>query len=195
MNKQRICNIRKNIMKRKSLGCDVELGNVGDTIKYGTILLVGGGLVYVMWRFNLFGGLKWIGDALKDLRVAPKTIAIFEDEQLNTRRDQIEKMFDILRKKADNFNVDYGSLFSEWTKLKNEIKTREESFGKTFYESGKQKYFGKKPSKEKMRDRLDSFRTKVLTALRLLQTKKKFKLDSKWNIIEGLAICIPCLFV
>ena len=181
--------------KRKinRLSCDVELGGVGDTMKYGTILIVGGGLAYAMWKFNLFGGLKWLTDAFKDIVAAPKMIAVFEDEQLNVRGSQIEKMFNILRQKADNFTVQYGKLYDEWLKLKNEIKTGAEGYGKTFYESGKMQYFGSKSSKEKMTDRLDSFRQKVLTEVRNLQNKKGFKISGNWQIVGNLG-CIPCLF-
>lgn len=176
--------------KNKNLGCDVELGGVGDTMKYGTILLVGGSLAYAMWKFNLFGGLRWIKDAFRDLKLAPKTISIFEDEQLNVRGSQIEKMFNILRQKADNFTTQYGKLYDEWLTLKNQVKTGAEGYGKTFYESGKMQYFGSKSSKEKMTERLDSFRTKVLTEVRSLQARKGFKIKGDWTIVNGLS-CFP----
>jgi len=74
----------KNYMKRKNknLGCDVELGGIGDTMKYGTILLVGGGVAYMMWKFNLFGGLRWLKDAARDLYKAPETIAKWTDAEI-----------------------------------------------------------------------------------------------------------------
>lgn len=182
-------------MKRKSLGCDVELGNVGDTMKYGTILLVGGGLVYAMWKFNLFGGLRWIKDAMQDLYKAPETIRKWTDAEIGTRVDQIDKVFNILKIKGDNFLVDYGNINNEWQKLKQKAITSygKESYKKTFYESGKEYYLGSKPTKEKLMDELDKFKMKPLQALRILQSKKGFKVSGNWQIIGDLN-CIPCLF-
>lgn len=180
-------------MKRKNLGCDVELGGIGTGLKSVSTIITIAGVGYIVYRFKLFKGLKWLTDAFKDIVAAPRTIAIFEDAELNTRADQIEKIFNILRQKADNFSTDYGSLYGEWLALKNQIKTGQESFGRTAYESGKESYFGGKSRKEKMRNRLDLLRTKALQAMRLLQSKKGFKIDSRWNVIGGLN-CIPCLF-
>lgn len=181
--------------QRENLGCDVELGNIGDTMKYGTILLVGGGLAYAMWKFNLFGGLKWLKDAFHDLKLAPQTISIFEDNELNQRVDNIDKIIDVLKKKADNFDKDYGSLNSEWQKLRGATINAlgKESYKKTFYESAKMSYFGSKSTKEKTMLVLDNFRTKALLALRQLQAKKGFKIKGNWTVVDGLN-CIPCLF-
>lgn len=180
-----------NTKRRKSnqLGCDVELGGIGTNLKSISTIMMIGGVGYLVYKFKLFKGLKWLTDALRDLKLAPKTIAVFEDDQLNVRGSQIEKMFNVLRQKADNFTTQYGKLYGEWLRLKGEIKTDAESYSKTFYESGKMQYFGSKSSKEKMVDKLDSFRQKVLIEVRSLQTKKGFKIDSRWNIIG----CVPCL--
>ena len=182
------------IKKRKNhrLGCDVELGGIGDTMKYGTILIVGGSLAYAMWKFNLFGGLKWLKDAFRDLRLAPETIAKWEDGEVGTRVDQIDKMFNILKTKGDNFAIDYGNLNSEWQTLKSKAVSSfgKESYKKTFYQSAKMSYFGSKSSKEKLADELDRFRTKTLQALRVLQAKKGFKIKGDWTIINGLG-CFP----
>lgn len=172
-----------------NLSCDVELGGIGTNLKSISTIMMIGGVGYLVYKFKLFKELKWLTDALKDIAKAPKTIAIFEDAELNTRADQIEKMFNILRQKADNFSSDYGNLYSEWLSLKNQIKTGEESFKRTAYESSKEYYFGGKSRKEKMREKLDSFRTKTLQAVRALQAKKNFKIDSRWNVIG----CLPCL--
>ena len=178
--------------KYNRLGCDVELGSVGDTMKYGTILIVGSGLAYAMWKFNLFGGLKWLKDAFRDLKLAPETISIFEDNELNQRVSNIDKIINILKTKVDNFDSEYGSLNSEWQKLRGATINAlgKESYKKTFYESAKMSYFGSKSTKEKAISVLDQFRTKALQALRLLQTKKNFKINSKWEVVG----CIPCLF-
>ena len=176
--------------KKSNLGCDVELGGIGTNLKSVSTIMMIGGVGYLVYRFKLFKGLKWLTDAAKDLIAAPKTISVFEDEQLNVRGSQIEKMFNVLRQKADNFTTQYGKLYNEWLKLKNEIKTGAEGYGKTFYESGKMQYFGAKSSKEKMTDRLDSLRTKVLTEVRNLQNKKGFKVKGDWTIINGLN-CFP----
>lgn len=189
----------ENIMNRKrrknNLGCDVELGSVGDTMKYGTILIVGGGLAYAMWKFNLFGGLKWLTDAFRDLKLAPETISIFEDNELNQRVNNIDKIINILKTKADNFSSEYGNLNSEWQKLRGATINAlgKESYKKTFYESAKMSYFGSKSTKEKAMLVLDNFRTKALSALRQLQAKKGFKIKGDWSIVDGLN-CIPCLF-
>lgn len=181
--------------KHNRLGCDVELGSVGDTMKYGTILIVGGGLAYAMWKFNLFGGFRWIKDAFRDLKLAPETISIFEDNELNQRVSNIDKIINILKTKADNFDSEYGSLNSEWQKLRGATINAlgKESYKKTFYESAKMSYFGSKSTKEKAISVLDQFRTKALQALRQLQAKKGFKIKGDWSVINGLN-CIPCLF-
>lgn len=178
--------------KNNRLGCDVELGGVGDTVKYGTILIVGGGIAYAMWKFNLFGGLKWLKDAFRDLKLAPETISIFEDNELNQRVNNIDKIINILKIKADNFNSEYGNLNSEWQKLRGATINAlgKESYKKTFYESAKMSYFGSKSTKEKAILVLDNFRTKALSALRQLQTKKGFKIKGDWTIINGLS-CFP----
>ncbi|MCR4334564.1 MAG: hypothetical protein NUV47_02465 [Patescibacteria group bacterium] len=178
--------------KNSRLGCDVELGGVGDTMKYGTILIVGGGLAYAMWKFNLFGGLKWLKDAFRDIRLAPETISIFEDNELNQRVSNIDKIINILKIKADNFGSEYGNLNSEWQKLRGATINAlgKESYRKTFYESAKMSYFGSKSTKEKAILALDNFRTKALSALRQLQTKKGFKIKSDWSIVNGLS-CFP----
>lgn len=181
--------------KNNRLGCDVELGGIGDTMKYGTILIVGGGLAYAMWKFNLFGGLKWIKDAFKDIIAAPAIIAKWTDAEIGTRVDQIDKIFNILRIKGDNFSVDYENINNEWQKLKQKavVSYGKESYKKTFYESGKEYYLGSKPTKEKFMDELDKFKTKPLQALRTLQSKKGFKISGNWQIIGDLN-CVPCLF-
>lgn len=181
--------------KSKGLSCDVELGGIGDTMKYGTILLVGGILTYAMWKFNLFGGLRWLKDAARDLYKAPETIAKWTDAEIGTRVDQIDKIFNVLKIKGDNFSVDYGNINNEWQKLKQKAVASygKESYKKTFYESGKEYYFGGKASKEKLMDELDKFKTKPLHAMRILQSKKGFKISGNWQIIGNLN-CIPCLF-
>ena len=134
----------KSKKRNRGIGCDVELGGIGTNLKSVSTIMTIGGVGYLVYKFKLFKGLKWLTDAFKDLVAAPKTIAVFEDEQLNVRGSQIEKMFNILRQKADNFTSQYGSLYGEWLKLKSEIKTGVEGYGKTFYESGKMQYFGLK---------------------------------------------------
>ncbi len=184
--------LRNKIAKQCGLGCDVELGGVGDTMKYGTILIVGGGLAYAMWRFNLFGGLKWLKEAFRDIVKAPETISIFEDNELNQRVNIIDKIINILKTKAGDFNSEYGSLNSEWQKLRGATINAlgKESYKKTFYESAKMSYFGSKSTKEKIISVLDQFRTKALQALRTLQSQKNFKINSKWEVVG----CLPCLF-
>ena len=181
-----------NIKKRRNnrLGCDVELGGIGTNLKSVSTIMMIGGVGYLVYKFKLFKGLQWITDAFKDIVAAPKTISVFEDEQLNVRGSQIEKMFNVLRQKADNFTTQYGKLYDEWLSLKNQVKTGAEGYGKTFYESGKMQYFGSKSSKEKMTDRLDSFRQKVLTEVRSLQARKGFKIKGDWTIVNGLS-CFP----
>lgn len=184
-------NIKKE-NKKQNLGCDVELGGVGDTVKYGTILIVGGGLAYAMWKFNLFGGLKWLKDAFRDIVAAPATIAKWEDTEIGTRVDQIDKIFNILKIKGDNFSVDYGNINNEWQSLKSKAVSSfgKESYKKTFYDSAKMSYFGSKSTREKLMDELDKFKTKPLQAMRILQAKKGFKIKGDWTIVNGLG-CFP----
>lgn len=183
-------------MKRKknicAIGCDVELGGIGTNLKSISTLAVIGVGGYLAYKFKLFGRLAWITNAFKDLKLAPETIAKFEDTEIESRVNQVDKMFGVLKQKSDNFNTEYGGLSSQWNSLKSKAVSSfgKESYKKTFYESAKMSYFGSKSSKEKLITEIDAFRTKVLQALRALQAKKNFKLDSKWNVIG----CIPCLF-
>jgi len=175
----------------RGISCDVELGGIGTNLKSISTLMMIGGIGYLMYRFNFFGGLKWLKDAMKDLYKAPETIAKWTDAEIGTRVDQIDKIFNILKIKGDNFSVDYGNINNEWQKLKQKAVASygKESYKKTFYESGKEYYLRSKPTKEKLMDELDKFKTKPLQALRALQAKKGFKIDSRWNVIG----CIPCL--
>lgn len=179
-------------IRNNDLGCDVELGGVGTTLKYGTILITAGIAFYLAKKFNLFKGFAWGKAAIKDIVAAPETIAKWEDGEIGTRADNIDKIIGILLKKADNFNSEYGALNSEWQALKSKAISSygKASYKKTFYESGKSYYIGGKSAKEKLMDELDRFRQKALTELRKLQAKKNFKIDSKWNVVG----CIPCLF-
>lgn len=184
---------RKNNKHR--LGCDVELGGIGTNLKSVSTIMMIGGVGYLVYKFKLFKGLKWLTDAFRDLKLAPETISIFEDNELNQRVNNIDKIINILKTKADNFNSEYGNLNSEWQKLRGATINAlgKESYKKTFYESAKMSYFGSKSTKEKTISVLDQFRTKALQALRHLQSKKGFKIKSDWSIIDGLN-CIPCLF-
>lgn len=186
-------------MKRKkrynSIGCDVELGGIGTNLKSISTLAVIGVGGYLAYKFKLFGGLKWLTNAARDLYRAPETIAKWTDAEIGTRIDQIDKVFNILKTKGDNFSVDYENINNEWQKLKQKAVANygKESYKKTFYESGKEYYLGSKPTKEKLMDELDKFKTKPLQALRILQAKKGFKIRGDWSIVDGLN-CIPCLF-
>lgn len=181
--------------KNNRLGCDVELGGIGTNLKSVSTIMMIGGVGYLVYKFKLFRGLKWLTDAFKDIVKAPETISIFEDNELNQRVSNIDKIIDILKKKADNFSIEYGSLNSEWQKLRGATINAlgKESYKKTFYESAKMSYFGSKSTKEKTMVVLDRFRTKALQALRQLQAKKGFKIKGDWTVIDGLN-CIPCLF-
>ena len=182
------------IKKRKNnrLGCDVELGGIGTSLKSVSTIMMIGGVGYLVYKFKLFKGLKWLTDAFKDIVKAPETIAKWEDGEVGTRVDQIDKMFNILKTKGDNFVVDYGNLNSEWQTLKSKAVSSfgKESYKKTFYESAKMSYFGSKSSKEKLITNIDNFRTKVLQAVRSLQSKKGFKIKGDWTIVNGLG-CFP----
>lgn len=175
-----------------NLSCDVELGGIGTNLKSISTIMMIGGIGYLVYRFKLFKGLKWLTDAFKDIVAAPATIAKWEDGEVGTRVDQIDKMFNILKTKGDNFAVDYGNLNSEWQTLKSKAVSSfgKESYKKTFYQSAKMSYFGSKSSKEKLMGELDRFRTKVLQALRALQVKKGFKISGNWQIIGNLS-CFP----
>lgn len=182
---------------QSALSCDVELSGLKDTatvMKYGVIIT--GGILgfYLMKKFNLFGGLKWLGDAFKDLKEAPVTIAKWEDEQIGVRVEQVDKILGVLKLKGDK---DYSGLYNKWATLKERAVRAYGSLGyrKTYFEANKQYYFGSETSKERLIKEIDTFRTEALKELRLLQARKGFKLDSKWNIIEGLGICLPCLFI
>lgn len=184
--------MRRNIMKKKGLGCDVELGGVGTNLKSVSTIMMIGGVGYLMYRFNFFGGLKWLKDAFRDIAKAPETIAKWEDTEIGTRVDQIDKIFNILKTKGDNFPVDYGNINNEWQGLKSKAVSSfgKESYKKTFYESAKMSYFGSKSTREELMDELDKFKTKPLQALRILQSKKGFKISGNWTIINGLG-CFP----
>ena len=185
------------IKKRRNnrLGCDVELGGIGTSLKSVSTIMMIGGVGYLVYKFKLFRGLRWLKDAARDLYKAPETIAKWIDAEIGTRVDQIDKIFNILKIKGDNFSVDYGNVNNEWQKLKQKAVASygKESYKKTFYESGKEYYLGSKPTKEKLMDELDKFKMKPLQALRILQAKKGFKISGNWQIIGNLN-CIPCLF-
>lgn len=181
--------------KISGLGCDVELGGIGTNLKSISTLAVIGVGGYLAYKFKLFGGLAWLTNAFKDLKLAPETIAKFEDAEIESRVNQVDKMFGVLKQKSDNFNTEYGGLSSQWNSLKSKAVSSfgKESYKKTFYESAKMSYFGSKSSKEKLIAEIDAFRTKVLQALRTLQAKKGFKISGNWQVVDGLN-CIPCLF-
>lgn len=165
----------------KGLSCDVELGGIKDiaTItKYATIIGIGVFGLYAIKKFNIFGGLKWLGKTTKDLVQAPKIIAKLVDTEIDEVIFQVEKMFDMLKQRTDNFNRDYGSLYSQWQPLKAKAIA---NVGSKVYGQTLRYYASSKTSKEKIMAEMNTFRAKVLAELRKFQKKDAIG-------------CLPCLF-
>lgn len=136
------------------------ISDVATILKYGTIIVIGGGIYYFLHKWGSFKFFGNFGQNIKTITKAPSEFTTAEGDVIDNAIFQIDKIMGIIK---DKDTSKYNIFLSKWNSLKTEaskMKNKKVGFFK-FYGSGKSE-------KELMANKLSIFRNKVLTELRKL---------------------------
>ncbi len=143
----------------KKIYRNIELGSIGQTLQYGTYLIVIGGIVYFLHRWGSFKFFANFGKNVKTIVNAPKEFTIAEEDVIDNSIFQTDKAMGMLKDKIGTTS-EFKAYENEWKTLKPKVikaKTQKIGFFK-FYKGGKSQ-------KELMVDEVNRFKKKVIAKL------------------------------